>query len=695
MANKYYYYKPKTDSGVTYRSSGLHTRTNQPEHAQDTHDHTPAQIFRSQGAQPDSVLDMSFAKHASSSAAATAVARPIFTPVSVTRLLILTVLIISIYLGGFGVYAQAGSLIDDISNLSSRGVAKLEAASVALSEKDFAKATDNFTAAENLFTQAQNQLLGLGQSNLYLSNVAGSDMQIISGIKLVDAGLSLSKGGKGLVTAMGPSFQYFNALGTQPVAASDVPGQIASLLSASEDDLTRAIAQVDKANQLLGSIDPNRIDPGYRVAVMEAKEKTASLQQATSVLGTLAKELPDALGFNNPRKYLLLNQNSNELRATGGFIGSFTIFTLYKGKIDEVFVDITQRVDGQNPRPSIELPAPLATIAKGSFGTRDANWYPDFPQSAKTFQKLYEEAGGGTVDGIIAINPTLMQQLLNVTGPIELPGKGETVTTANFVELTQQYTQVIDNQKENPKEILSELAPIMLDKIMNMPASDTAKVNEVLMSLLASKDIMLYMRDPQLQRAITTLNFAGTMPDVADGGDFLAVIRSNLGARKSSGNTASRITHLAGVNLAGDIESTLTLSYTHQGKDEFPDGPNKDYIRVYVPKGSTLSAITGQDAGTNAEVYEEGDKTIIAFWLTTNPGETSDVTLKYQPKVRLKDQYNLQLFKQSGDDSWLRSTLRVSAALGLEGDMDNKSKQLFDGRWNTDLHLSARLSRAN
>ena len=137
--------------------------------------------------------------------------------------------------------------------------------------------------------------------------------------------------------------------------------------------------------------------------------KTATLNQAVTVLGALASELPDALGFNNPRKYLVLNQNSNELRDTGGFIGSFAVVELYKGKVNDVFVDITQRVDGQNPRSSLELPAPLKAVAtNGSFGTRDANWYLDFPKSVATFQKIYEEGGGGTVDGAIAINPSVV-----------------------------------------------------------------------------------------------------------------------------------------------------------------------------------------------------------------------------------------------------------------------------------------------
>src|SRR5690606_19320938 len=320
--------------------------------------------------------------------------------------------VVLLYIGGFGVYAQASQMRSGITELANRGVAKLEAAAGFLAEQDFQKATDNFTAAENVFTQAQQELLSLGQSNLYLSGLYSDDFQIITGTKLIDAGLNLSQGGKELVVAMHPTFQYFNSLGTQSVSATEVPGQVVSLLSNSSQQLDRAVGKITKANALLASIDPDKIDPGYQQAVIQAQVKTATLQQATSVLGTLAQELPDALGFNNPRQYLLLNQNNNELRATGGFIGSFTVVKLYKGQIEDIRLDITQRIDGQHPRPSLEIPAPLRTISQtGTFGTRDSNWYPDFPTSAQTFQQLYEEGGGGTLDGIIAINPRLMQNL--------------------------------------------------------------------------------------------------------------------------------------------------------------------------------------------------------------------------------------------------------------------------------------------
>lgn len=688
MANKnYYYVKPKSGGKLAFRSKPA----DEPAEELVVEPQIAHYRYEFNKSEPTQVLDMSFDLQKSSGAAV--MYRPI-VGISFGRLILTTILLVILYMGGFGVYAQASSLKTEINTLATRGVTKLEDGAKALSAKDLQKATNDFTAAENLFTQAQQELLGLGQSNLYMSGLSANDFQIITGTRLVDAGLNLAQGGKALVSAMGPTFQYFNALATQPVSAQEVPAQIVGLLTTSRPQLDRAVGQIGRANELLASIDANNISGEYQDAIIQAQQKTAALEQATIVLGTLAQELPQALGFNNPRKYILLNQNSNELRATGGFIGSFSIITIHKGKIENVAVDITQRVDGQNPNPDLELPAPLRSIAvTGTFGTRDSNWYPDFPTSAKTFQKLYEEGGGGTVDGIISITPKLMESLLNFTGPIELPEKEETVTAANFVDLTQEYTQFIDNKKENPKEILAELAPIMLEKLLTLNAADLEKVNAIFLQQMHSKDITIYTRNPRLERAMQVLNFAGSMPSIGSNEDFLAVVRSNLGAKKSSGSVAHKISHTAIVNLASEVEDTIQLTSTHQGTDEFPDGTNKDYVRIYVPKGSELVGVNGQDIDTKPDVYEEDGKTVFGIWITTEPSQTRDVVIKYRPKIKISNHYSLRIFKQSGDASWLTSTLKTTAGLGIDGDPKNKSKQLHDAPLSHDMQLGGVLTK--
>ena len=632
-------------------------------------------------------LDMDFAVSAPSRVAL----NPALTAL---RLTLIAGLVVAMYLGG-GVLSQAAAGIKaDLTMLTASGVDKLELAAVAITQRDIATARDNFVAAQNLFSTAQKQILSLGQTNLYMSGLGDTRSTVITGQKLVDSGLNLAVAGQLLVDTMTPLWQYFSGLSDQPASPADLATQVVGLMGSNAKQLDQAIASVTKANILLASVDPRLAGSEYAEIVVRAQIKTAALQRAVTTLGTLARELPAALGFNNPRQYLILNQNNNELRATGGFVGSYMLVEVYKGKLQSVLVDMTQRIDGQNPKTTLTLPEPLSTITT-SFGTRDANWYLDFPTSAQTFQKLYEQVGGGTADGIIAINPEVIRDLLGVLGPVYLPDKDLTLTADNFVTATQEQIEVMDKHQTNPKEILNQFAPILLTRLLAATGTEIQRISVALTQRLTAKDILLYARSPKLQSVFMGLNLAGIVP-TDTGGDMLAVVRSNLGGRKSSQTVAEEIHHTANINLAGDVTDTLQLNYTHTGTDVFPDGPNKDYVRVFLPSGSVRISAHGQDYGTTVESFTENDKTVLAFWLTTAPGETKTVELSYRLPTKMTDRYHLGVVKQPGaHNTALTSMLKLSPALDVAGEPGVKTKTLFTGKLQADLQLGVEIISVN
>ena len=192
------------------------------------------------------------------------------------------------------------------------------------------------------------------------------------------------------------------------------------------------------------------------------------------------------------------------------------------------------------------------------------------------------------------------------------------------------------------------------------------------------------------------LSVAGVLPETTSGGDFLGVVRANLGGRKSSQNVQEEIHHTANVNLTGDVNVALQLKYTHTGSYIFPDGPNKDYVRVYLPKDTVKVSVVGQDYETTVEQYDENGKTVLAFWLTTNPGESKTVELNYRLPGKVTDYYQLNVFKQPGaNNTTLTSILKLSPALGLaENDMV-KTKQLFSDKLQTDLKFGVEIIQIN
>lgn len=134
------------------------------------------------------------------------------------------------------------------------------------------------------------------------------------------------------------------------------------------------------------------------------------------------------LGKNGPIRILLLNQNSDELRAGGGFPWTAFIIEFNSGKLTRFqFYDIyaldwqlkwyRPSPEGINQFRSREYPGKSA-----EFEIRDANYYPTFHESATKIDELTRTAGIGSVDLVVGINQKFLEDVIKIVEPIRLPG---------------------------------------------------------------------------------------------------------------------------------------------------------------------------------------------------------------------------------------------------------------------------------
>ena len=663
--DKYYYVKPKAKTRLSYG------RVQPAVLDEERNGHSPHWKTGGQ------IMDLAFVGVQHQRAKALPAARSV--PLLWLKITLLLVLGLLFYVGGTALYQGASVLKGDTISLMQKGVSKLEAAQQAVAIKNLPEARNQLIAAENLFTTAQQDILSLGQTNLYMSGLANEHFQIIAGQKLIDAGLSLAQAGQLLIATAEPAMRYFSSAGQQnsgATQAQDFLPQVIQVLSASSPNLDKALAKVAKANTLLRSIEPAILGSSYETTLKVAQGKAGALYDAVAMVDTLSKQLPRMLGDPNPRSYLILNQNDTELRPTGGFMGSYVLVKLLHGKITDFFVDDTYRIDGQ-----------LAQSLTGEKVIPNANFDPDFPATAKYVADLYEQSGGGTPDGVIAINTQVMSAILGVIGSIELPDRKLVITADNFADVV--YGEIKKAEKtSNPKEVLSELSPILLQRITSMSRDDLNRLTPLLTDQLAKKNIMLYSRNADLQGVISQLNLAGELHETLPKQDYLMVVRANMGAVKSSANIEDSIAQQVTVNSAGEITEHLTLTYAHTGTGSSPDGVNKDYVRIYLPKGTTVKNIIGYDVDEKVTTEPAHEKTFFGFYVTTDPGETKTVTLDYQLPFTLDlekgESYSIYIQKQAGTiNTTLTSTL-TTPSTGLSA---ASIRELFRGRFIGDISL--------
>lgn len=560
--------------------------------------------------------------------------------------------------------------------------ANLTQAKDEIKSRNFEKASLSFDEAYERFSAIQENVDGLGKILVEASRFVPYLSKLSTGSHLAEAGKDISRIGELASDTLSILNQIKNPL---------KEGESISFLKIFEDS-NKNIEEISLAlNDLednLDKINLEDIPENERSRFADLKQKLPEINQFMTGFSEEEKILTDVFGGNGPRKYLFLFQNNQEMRATGGFIGTYAVLDIFNGNIKNFFVDGIFNPDGQL-REKIIPPAPIQKIS-ATWSLHDSNWFPDFPTSAEKASWFYEKTGGPTVDGVITMTPTVMQKLLEITGPIEMPEYNLTIDKDNFLENIQTEVEVnYDKELNQPKKVLADLAPLILDRIFNARGiTDLTKTMDVLLTSLNEKQILIYSKNYAIEKIISENGWSGEVLDTRK--DYLSVINTNINGYKTDGVIDETISHKAQIQSDGSIIDTVAITRHHNGGNTPYDWWNKvnaDYMRVYVPKGAKLISVSGQtkefnsppldyqslgfkhdpqvgmeddsaeiDSASGTKIYEDSGKTVFANWVYVSPQESTTITYSYLLPFKLDtnltanpaDAYSILFQKQSG-----------------------------------------------
>lgn len=434
-----------------------------------------------------------------------------------------------------------------------------------------------------------------------------------------------------------------------------------------KDKLNLILPDLEAANVDLNTISLEKLPENYQ-------EKIITLQKTLPLVISNVRNFIDTsdlllrtFGQEASQRYMILFQNNHELRPTGGFIGSYAVVDIEKGNIVNIDVPGGGPYDLKGQlKATIESPIPLHLV-NTRWEFQDANWYPNLPTSAEKLNFFYQKSSGPTVDGSIFINATLMQKIISITGPIEIPKYNLTLTADNFIYQIQKNVELDFNKEQNrPKEIINELIPLLFNKLMKSDSEQFFSLLDLFITSLNEKEIQFYFTDPELQRFVNNNNWGGRLKDTD--GDYLNIISTNIAGEKTDAKIEQTAFLDVTVQPDGSIINKLTITKKHNGLEGelFYGVPNLDFMRIYVPSGSLLLSAKGfekipseffmvtnhanyekdpevsqqevtkdiqSESGT--EIYSEENKTVFANWVKVDPQQTKTVTIEYQLPIKL------------------------------------------------------------
>ena len=568
----------------------------------------------------------------------------------------------------------------NIINESLSGYSSIISAKESLIQSDFDIASYNFSSAWKNFANANNQLKKLGIIAVKIIEYLPDEFLVSSGKHLLDAGEHISKAGRNLsIVADVFSKNYFSDfLNLQ----NKTP--ITDIISACLGNLKISLEELQKAEKSIRNVNQRSLPYEYKESVEILKDNLPKIEKIVSKSLEFSEVILDILGHYQKKQYLLIFQNNSELRATGGFIGTYGILTLDKGRIENLFIDGVFNADGQL-KVNVVPPFPIQKIST-AWSMHDANWFFDFPTSAKKIAWFYEKTGGPTVDGVIAINPVLIEKLLNLTGPISMEKYKVSLDANNFRDIVQyKVEEDYDKILNRPKQILKDFAPLFLSKLTKLSPDLQKEAIKIIFDCLEQKDILIYFRDDNLEDFIKKQGWAGEV--ISTDKDYLAVVNSNICGYKTDRVIEQEINHFSEIQSDGSIIDTVVIKRKHKGGNfSWYNKVNSDFIRIYVPLGSQLLFVKGNtkeensppidyskngfitdklvekieknmkfDKKNSTYIFEESKKTVFGSWVYVSPGHSVEVVYKYKLPFKINinkpDSYNLIVQKQSGINS--------------------------------------------
>jgi len=411
-------------------------------------------------------------------------------------------------------------------------------------------------------------------------------------------------------------------------------------------------------------------------------EKLKSTASLIRFISNTTDILPSIFGFEKEKTYLVLFQNNMELRPGGGFIGSYGILKLNKGKITEFSIHDVYDADGEL-KGHVEPPFAIRRhLPSAHWYLRDSNFDVDFIKSALSSSNFLNVETGEKVSGVIGVDVSFVKNVLRAIGPVHVIDYKETVDENNLYILTQSHAEKnFFPGSTQKKDFLRSLYKAMLTKISteNIPYFSIA---QAISDSLVQKHLLFAFND-NTQKIFTVNGWSSALFDGRLGNensinDFLGINEANLGVNKVNYFVKRKVDQSVKIEPDGSLFGIVDLSYKNTSTS-WPGGDYKNYLRIILPIDTSITSIFINDvsqsiidAVTDFQIYEdknfkaplglevektvESEKTVYGFLVNMPVGELVKIKIQYTiPRQKTfasnNFSYSLKLFKQPGVDS--------------------------------------------
>ncbi|MFT7587003.1 MAG: hypothetical protein ACI9EW_003443 [Cellvibrionaceae bacterium] len=418
--------------------------------------------------------------------------------------------------------------------------------------------------------------------------------------------------------------------------------------------------------------------------------------------------LPEVGAIDGRRAYLIVGQNSDELRPTGGFLSMTMAVGLENGQVKGSKISDANIVDNYFEKPYGDPPAAMREfLGIDLFLFRDSNYWPDFPTSSRKMMDFYTYGTGIELDGVIAFDIRFISQLIGAIGPIEIPELGFTLTGDNTIEVLEQTWGdglELENRFVTRKDFLGSIATELIKHIQSEQFNpDIATLATILDTSLRDKSLQLFVNSAEEEEVFSQMAINGAVV-YKENEDFLLLAQNNVGYNKSNRMLETALEYNVQLHATGGGSASLKTKWFHAGSNGnefcelsfFSYAPglvysdmiqecNWNHIRLYTPPNTRLidsgiypieaEKMTSKIAWpgeTRAITNDLAGFTVFENLRLLPAGESSEFDINYELDTVVQNNtagekvYRLNLIRQAGVYPYPETTVSVTLPDGSD-----------------------------
>lgn len=315
---------------------------------------------------------------------------------------------------------------------------------------------------------------------------------------------------------------------------------------------------------------------------------------------------------------LLLFQDSEELRATGGFLNKALILSFEKGILLDKQIFNVDELDDRTYGDKAVDPEISEYLKEKNLFFRDSNWWADFSKSNQESKWFVEQATGLKIDLSIVLNSKILDQFLK--------------------ELA------LDNPQSQQKNDL------FIEKIFSLKQEEMPALNSFLINGLNQREIFIQSSHQELMQSVRANSWSGEKMEVVCPAefkqdnclvDYLYQVENNVGINKINPYIEQNIEHNLGISLEFIRHKRKITFKNLAATDSWPLGSYRSYLKFHLNKQATLEKIeidgkkvseelikvapseTGQDISVFIEVPKQSQLELSLTYLVPNQNNGS------------------------------------------------------------------------